>query len=392
MPLEATMMIIDNSEYMRNGDYQPTRFDAQSDAVTTIVQTKIDSNPENTVGIMTMAGKGPEVLVTHTKDIGQILQAIHATSSKIGGDIDIPTALAIAQLALKHRSNKNLRQRIIVFVASPLDGAGADEKGMVRLAKKLKKNNVAVDVVCYGDGIEEPQEDGRTVLRAFVDSASSGDNSHIVTAPPGPNLLSDVLISSPILAGDRQAGIPDDLVPGGADAGGAGNSGNNAFEFGVDPSLDPELAMALRMSMQEAAAREAAAAPPASGSAASGASGASAGVGAAAGGGSGGGAMMVPADPTDDEEEAMLRQALALSQQDVDMDGDANATTGAAPSTTTTVPHTRAAPSTAGAAASNTTAAAEDAPMDEDEEDEEAAIARAIAMSMQQEEDGAGGK
>jgi len=58
MPLEATIMIIDNSEYMRNGDYQPTRFHAQSDAVTTVFQTKTDSNPENTVGIMTMANKG----------------------------------------------------------------------------------------------------------------------------------------------------------------------------------------------------------------------------------------------------------------------------------------------------------------------------------------------
>ena len=58
MPLEATMMIIDSSEYMRNGDYQPTRFECQSDAVNTIFQTKIDSNPENTVGFMTMAGKG----------------------------------------------------------------------------------------------------------------------------------------------------------------------------------------------------------------------------------------------------------------------------------------------------------------------------------------------
>jgi len=52
------MLIIDNSEYMRNGDYQPTRFEAQSDAVNVVFQTKIDSNPENTVGIMTMAGKG----------------------------------------------------------------------------------------------------------------------------------------------------------------------------------------------------------------------------------------------------------------------------------------------------------------------------------------------
>ena len=58
MPLEATMIVLDNSEYMRNGDYQPTRFGALVDAVTTVFQTKIDSNPENTVGVMTMANKG----------------------------------------------------------------------------------------------------------------------------------------------------------------------------------------------------------------------------------------------------------------------------------------------------------------------------------------------
>ncbi len=58
MPLEATMLIIDSSEYMRNGDYTPTRFEAQSDAVNVTFQTKFDANPENTVGIMTMAGKG----------------------------------------------------------------------------------------------------------------------------------------------------------------------------------------------------------------------------------------------------------------------------------------------------------------------------------------------
>ena len=58
MPLEATVIIVDNSEYMRNGDYHPDRFHAQSDAVTTLFQTKVDSNPENTVGYMTMAGKG----------------------------------------------------------------------------------------------------------------------------------------------------------------------------------------------------------------------------------------------------------------------------------------------------------------------------------------------
>ena len=52
------MIVLDNSEYMRNGDYPPTRFGAQSDAATTVFRTKIDSNQENTVGVMTMASKG----------------------------------------------------------------------------------------------------------------------------------------------------------------------------------------------------------------------------------------------------------------------------------------------------------------------------------------------
>lgn len=38
--------------------------------------------------------------------------------------------------------------------------------------------------------------------------------------------------------------------------GGGGDSGGGAFEFGVDPSADPELALALRMSMEEEKARQ----------------------------------------------------------------------------------------------------------------------------------------
>lgn len=318
------MMIIDNSEYMRNGDYIPSRFEAQSDAVKTIFQTKIDSNPENTVGVMTMANKGPEVLVTHSKDIGQIIKALHVTSSKIGGSIDIPTAINIAQLALKHRENKNLRQRIIVFVGSPLQGQGADEREMVKLAKRLKKNNVAVDFVAFGDGIEEETN----VLKAFVDNTANSDNSHLVSVPPGTHLLSDVIISSPILSEDR--GIPPEAM---GDVGGASGSGGANFEFGVDPSLDPELALALRMSMEEEQARQAAEEQTRQSATDA--------------------QPQTESEGVDkDDDEAMLAQALAMSERsDVDMGEE----------------------------------------QDEDM-DEEEAIARAIQMSMKQEEKEQGGQ
>lgn len=37
----------------------------------------LQSNPENTVGVMTMAGKGVRVLVTPTSDLGKILACMH---------------------------------------------------------------------------------------------------------------------------------------------------------------------------------------------------------------------------------------------------------------------------------------------------------------------------
>ncbi|KAF9782139.1 hypothetical protein BJ322DRAFT_1074488 [Thelephora terrestris] len=329
MPLEATMMIIDNSEYMRNGDYQPTRYEAQADAVNTVFRTKIDSNPENTVGIMTMAGKGPEVLVTHTKELGQIIQAVHSVSDRIGGEADITTAIAVAQLALKHRQNKNLRQRIVVFVGSPLAGQAAEESSMVKLAKKLKKNNVAVDFIAFGDGIEEGP---LNVLRTFSETTSSADNSHYISVPAGQVLLSDALLSSAVLAADR--GLPDELMGEAGPSGQGESGGTNQFEFGVDPSLDPELAMALRMSMEEEQARQAAVqstpAPAPEPSTPKATAPAPA-------------PEVVPADPTDEEEAAMLNEALAMSRTN-------------------------------------------DEPMEEDEDDEEEAIQRAIAMSMQKEE------
>ncbi|MBA0877345.1 hypothetical protein Goshw_025182, partial [Gossypium schwendimanii] len=62
------MICIDNSEWMRNGDYSPSRFQAQADAVSLICGAKT----QNTVGILTMAGKGVRVLTTPTSDLGKI--------------------------------------------------------------------------------------------------------------------------------------------------------------------------------------------------------------------------------------------------------------------------------------------------------------------------------
>lgn len=240
MVLEAVMVVVDNSESSRNGDYTPTRYEAQSDAVSLIFSAITQANPESSVGLMSMGGKGPEVLVTLTTDHGKILEGLHRTKSKIRGESHLATGIQIAGLALKHRQNKSQRQRIVVFTCSPIL---EDEKTLVKLAKKMKKNNVSIDFVAFG----ELDDDTTKKLTSFNANVKGNDSSHIVIIPPSPGLLSDQLVTSPILNDDGSAH--------GGGQGAEGGPGSEGFEFGIDPSVDPELALALRMSMEEEKAR-----------------------------------------------------------------------------------------------------------------------------------------
>lgn len=112
------MVCIDASEWCRSGDYVPTRFAAQTDAVNLLAGAKTQAHPENTVGVLSMSGKTPRVLVTPTPDLGKVLNCMNGLD--VEGDSNISASLQIAQLALKHRQNKNQRQRIVIFVGSPV--------------------------------------------------------------------------------------------------------------------------------------------------------------------------------------------------------------------------------------------------------------------------------
>jgi len=132
------MICVDNSEWMRNGDYSPSRMEAIQDAANLISNAKMQSNPENTVGIMSLAGRNPELLVSPTDDMGKIMTSIH--EMKIAGSINFADGVQVAYLALKHRRNKHGGQRVVLFVGSPVTD---DSKVLKKVAGNLKKNNVS---------------------------------------------------------------------------------------------------------------------------------------------------------------------------------------------------------------------------------------------------------
>ena len=331
MPLESTIICLDTSEFMRNGDFTPTRHESQQDAANLVVGAKMQQNPESSVGVLTMAstgrGAGARVLVSPTDDMGNILNSLHNAS--VGGQLNFVEGVQVAQLALKHRRNKNGAQRIVLFVGSPVE---AEQKALVKVGKLLKKNNIAVDVVVLGD-----RDGNADKLRAFVDAANANDNSNLVAIPAGV-VPSDVLISSPVIQGKDSGGGGS----GESSTGGGGGGGGGSFqEFGgIDPNLDPELAMALRISMEEERARQEAAAS---------ADGAAAEASPEAAEAPAASTPKTPEAPTDDamdEDDALLQEALAMSMKE-----DEGATV-------------------------------EPAAMEEDEDDDEMKLA--LAMSMQQ--------
>lgn len=95
----------------------------------------------------------------------------------------------------------------------------------------------------------------------MVNAANSNGNSHFLDVPIGVAQITDILIASPIINEGMDHGMG-----GAADAGGAGAAvgggvpanpvANQFAEYGgIDPNLDPELAMALRISLEEERAR-----------------------------------------------------------------------------------------------------------------------------------------
>lgn len=230
MVLESTIVCVDNSEWMRNGDFMPTRIRAQQDAVSVICHAKTRQNPENNVALMTSASL--EVLVTLTTDVGRILSKLHNVQPT--GSANFLTGIKIAHLALKHRQGKNHRMRIVIFVGSPIEVV---DKELIKAAKKLKKEKVNVDIVLLGENAQDNEK-----LTQFIETINGkeGTGSHLVVVPPSPN-LTDALRTSPIVQGE------DGYAP----AGGEFGSG-----FDVDPNMDPELALALRVSMEEQRQRQ----------------------------------------------------------------------------------------------------------------------------------------
>ncbi|KAF1744287.1 hypothetical protein MXB_4448 [Myxobolus squamalis] len=213
---------IDNSEWMRNADYDPTRFHSLYDAVNVLINGKSRANVETTFGLLSLTGF--ELLSSLTTDVNKILQRTH--SAPIRGSIDFVKGLKIAELVLEQRENKRSDKRVVAFVGSPFV---ADVDELADLAIKFLDNKVFVDIILFG---EENTSEHRSIQN-FIEilNAFEAPESHLLVVPPG-NSIAKLIRMSQIMPESQRAD-------------------SSQFDLDFDIEADPDLAEAIRLSMQD---------------------------------------------------------------------------------------------------------------------------------------------
>jgi 26S proteasome regulatory subunit N10 len=185
-----------------------------------------------------MAGKRVEVHVTLTNDLSRVLNAIKGIN--LSGECDFITAMNIATLTLKHRPNKNQKQRIILFVGSLIKHSKED---LVQLGKKLKKYGVAVDIISFGN-VDENKEH----LKEFLDTVNNGNNSSMVEVPVGFYLIDSLFSSSLMNEGfgdvqmENQMNLGEQNIP---------SSNNVNQQSGGMTQFERDMALAMQQSLEE---------------------------------------------------------------------------------------------------------------------------------------------
>ena len=116
---------------------------------------------------------------------------------------------------LQNRIDPVLTQRIILFIGSPIES----DDDLLRVLELLKTNGIALDVVSFGE-----VADNAPLIETFP--ALLDDGVLVVTVPPGPHILVDMIAKTDVIM--RDGGM-----------------------VSYDPQFDPEYAEAIQASLRD---------------------------------------------------------------------------------------------------------------------------------------------
>lgn len=182
---ECVIFCLDSSEWMRAEDYEPfSRWEAQCQATNAYIEEKAKRG-ENSCAIITTGGKRANCEISFTEEAYLVAGAL--TKVKVAGIHNHHgDALKLAQMMFNQRIQKKQKQRIVWFVGSPLE-IGIEE--LYKIALKLKKNGIIVDILNFGEMSEEKTQK----LQVFHKTLLKTQNCNLINCECGENMSEHLL-------------------------------------------------------------------------------------------------------------------------------------------------------------------------------------------------------
>ncbi|GJR20992.1 26S proteasome non-ATPase regulatory subunit 4 [Tanacetum coccineum] len=193
---EVTVVFMETSRWMCHN--RSDRFLDQVDAIELYCRKKLQSHPDNHVGIFATGLTGFGSVVEPTQHLSKIMDGVLGFTL-VGGSTDLRAALNLARFRCfnlkKEHKKRNLRKRIFLFAGGPVDRF---HYYSVELGEMLSEEGIALDVVNYG-----PQQEDKTHLLSHLVEIANEDNGsgRILTLQ---NHLYSSLILPLVVEGDRK--------------------------------------------------------------------------------------------------------------------------------------------------------------------------------------------
>lgn len=139
LPMHQTLMIaIDNSYYSQNQDYFPTRFIAQKKVVESLIYDTIQQSPENTVGFAPLVSCAYNIC-TPTNDTHRLIT--HLAKLDL---FDLHDPNLVVEACLRALLNKMGKRVFLLFIGSRMD--------ITDSILNMINSEVTVYIVCFGEG------------------------------------------------------------------------------------------------------------------------------------------------------------------------------------------------------------------------------------------------
>jgi 26S proteasome regulatory subunit N10 len=185
----AVAFLLDNTHSSIDGDFSPTRLEAQKLTVDHFVQYIFTVQPLSQIAFGTLCKLESGIRCSFMSCHERILGSFPSITSRCGA-LDLATGIRCAILALRHCKSDIVTKRILAFVGSDHDIADSTIAGQV--AEQLLKEKVLLDIVAFGRDVRHKQSLRRLIPEAIASQC------HFLDVPSLGTVLSDSVLASPI--------------------------------------------------------------------------------------------------------------------------------------------------------------------------------------------------